>query len=49
MKAVADLVEAILASSSTVKLLATSREGIGVPDEQYCQCVPNCDPAASTL
>jgi predicted ATPase len=31
---VADLVEAILATSATVKILATSREGIGVADEQ---------------
>jgi len=31
---VADLVEAILAASATVKVLATSREGIGVADEQ---------------
>jgi predicted ATPase len=29
---VADLVEAILAASATVKVLATSREGIGVAD-----------------
>ncbi|BBY67682.1 ATP-binding protein [Mycolicibacterium helvum] len=32
--AVADLVEAILAHSATVKVLATSREGLGVVDEQ---------------
>jgi predicted ATPase len=31
---VADLVEAILAASATVKVLATSREGIGVADEK---------------
>jgi predicted ATPase len=31
---VADLLEAILAASGTVKVLATSREGIGVADEQ---------------
>jgi predicted ATPase len=31
---VADLVEAILAASATVKVLATSREGLGVADEQ---------------
>jgi predicted ATPase len=31
---VADLVAAILAASATVKVLATSREGIGVADEQ---------------
>ena len=32
--AVADLVEAILAASATVTILATSREGLGVSDEQ---------------
>jgi class 3 adenylate cyclase len=32
--AVADLVEAILAASATVRILATSREGLGVADEQ---------------
>ena len=32
--AVADLVEAILAHSATVTILATSREGLGVVDEQ---------------
>ncbi|WP_319455554.1 MULTISPECIES: AAA family ATPase [unclassified Mycobacterium] len=32
--AVADLVEAILARSPTVKVLATSREGLGAADEQ---------------
>ena len=31
---VADLVEAILAASATVTILATSREGVGVSDEQ---------------
>jgi predicted ATPase len=30
----ADLIEAILAHSVTVRILATSREGLGVPDEQ---------------
>src|ERR1700722_7324519 len=30
----ADLIEAILAQSATVAILATSREGLGVPDEQ---------------
>jgi predicted ATPase len=30
---VADLVEAILAASATVKILATSREGLGVNEE----------------
>src|ERR1700752_3184513 len=32
--AAADLIEAILAQSATVRILATSREGLGVPDEQ---------------
>ena len=32
--AAADLVEAILAASATVRILATSREGLGVADEQ---------------
>jgi predicted ATPase/class 3 adenylate cyclase len=32
--AAADLVEAILTASATVKILATSREGLGVGDEQ---------------
>lgn len=30
----ADLIEAILAQSTTVRVLATSREGLGVPNEQ---------------
>ena len=34
LDATADLIEAILAQSATVKILATSREGLGVPDEQ---------------
>ena len=34
LDAAADLIEAILARSSTVRILATSREGLGVPDEQ---------------
>ncbi|MDT5412747.1 MAG: hypothetical protein QOG14_4967 [Mycobacterium sp.] len=32
--AAADLVESILAQSATVRILATSREGLGIPDEQ---------------
>jgi predicted ATPase/class 3 adenylate cyclase len=43
---VADLVEAILAFSSTVRVLATSREGIGVPDEQLWR-VPSLDLGAA--
>jgi predicted ATPase len=34
LTAFADLVEAILAAAATVRILATSREGIGVADEQ---------------
>ncbi|HEY6645593.1 MAG TPA: NB-ARC domain-containing protein [Mycobacterium sp.] len=43
---VADLVEAILAASATVKVLATSREGIGVADEQLWR-VPSLDVSAA--
>src|ERR1700730_1973611 len=34
LDAAGDLIEAILAHSATVRILATSREGLGVPDEQ---------------
>jgi predicted ATPase len=34
LSAAADLIEAILAHSATVRILATSREGLAVPDEQ---------------
>ena len=34
LDAAADLIEAILAASATVKILATSREGLGVSEEQ---------------
>jgi predicted ATPase len=43
---VADLVAAILAASATVKVLATSREGIGVADEQLWR-VPSLDVSAA--
>ena len=43
---VADLVVAILAASATVKVLATSREGIGVPDEFFWR-VPSLDVGAA--
>ncbi len=43
---VADLVAAILATSATVKVLATSREGIGVADEQLWR-VPSLDVGAA--
>ncbi len=45
--AVADLVETILAHSATVKVLATSREGLGVADEQLW-LVPSLDVDAGT-
>ena len=41
----ADLVEAILAHSATVRILATSREGLGVADEQLW-LVPSLDVGA---
>jgi len=34
LDAAADLIEAIFAQSATVRILATSREGLAVPDEQ---------------
>ena len=40
--AAADLVESILAQSATVRILATSREGLGIPDEQLW-LVPSLD------
>ena len=43
---VADLVAAILAASATVKVLATSREGIGVADE-FLWRVPSLDAGAA--
>src|ERR1700751_2070998 len=45
--AIADLVEAILAASATVRILATSREGLGVADEQLW-LVPALDVGAGT-
>ena len=45
--AAADLVEAILAHSATVKVMATSREGLGLADEQLWQ-VPSLDVDAGT-
>jgi predicted ATPase len=44
---VADLVEAILAASATVTILATSREGLGVSDEQSWR-VPSLDVNSGT-
>ena len=40
--AAADLIEAILAHSATVRILATSREGLGIADEQLW-LVPSLD------
>jgi predicted ATPase len=40
LDAVADLVEEILAASATVRILATSREGLGVADEQLWPVPP---------
>ena len=45
LDAAADLIEAILAQSATVKVLATSREGLGVADEQLWP-VPSLDVGA---
>jgi predicted ATPase/class 3 adenylate cyclase len=45
LEAAADLVEAILAQSKTVKILVTSREGLGVADEQLWP-VPSLDVGA---
>ena len=42
LDAAADLIEAILAQSATVRVLATSREGLGVADEQVWP-VPSLD------
>ena len=44
--AAADLVDAIRAQSTTVRILATSREGLGVDDERLVR-VPSLDVAAS--
>jgi class 3 adenylate cyclase len=45
--AAADLLEAILAHSGTAKVLATSREGLGIADEQIW-LVPSLDVGART-
>ena len=47
LDAVADLVDAIIAESSTVKILATSREGLRLADEQLWP-VPSLDTNADT-
>jgi predicted ATPase len=45
LDAAADLIETILAASAAVRVLATSREGLGVADEQLW-LVPSLDAAA---
>jgi predicted ATPase len=47
LDAAADLVEAILSASATVTILATSREGLGVSDEQLWR-VPSLDVNSGT-
>jgi predicted ATPase len=47
LNAAADLVEAILAASATVTILATSREGVGVSEEQLWR-VPSLDVNSGT-
>jgi predicted ATPase/class 3 adenylate cyclase len=45
LNAAADLIEAILAASATTRILATSREGLGIADEQLWP-VPSLDVGA---
>src|SRR5258705_4854538 len=47
LNAAADLIEAILAQSETVRILVTSREGLGVAEEQLWP-VPSLDVGAGT-
>jgi predicted ATPase len=47
LDAAADLIEAILAQSATVRILATSREGLGVSEEQLWR-VPSLDVNSGT-
>jgi predicted ATPase/class 3 adenylate cyclase/DNA-binding CsgD family transcriptional regulator len=47
LNAAADLIEAILTHSATVTILATSREGLGIADEQVWP-VPSLDADAGT-
>lgn len=54
LDAAADLIDAILAHSATVRILATSREGLAIPDEQVWPVRPldaeaGIDSAAVTL
>ena len=48
LDAAADIIEAILARSDTVKVIATSREGLRVDDEQLWP-VPSLDAAAGSI
>ncbi len=48
LNAAADLIEAILARSATIKILATSREGLGIADEQLWP-VPSLDVGAGIV
>ena len=45
LDAAADLIEAILSASATIKIVATSREGLGIADEQLWP-VPSLDVGA---
>jgi predicted ATPase len=47
LTAAADLIEAILTASATVKILATSREGLGVSEEQLWR-IPTLDVNSGT-
>ena len=54
LDAAADMIEAILAHSATVRILATSREGVRVADEQLwpvpsLDVLSGIDSAAATL
>ena len=54
LEAAADLVEAILGASATVKIVATSREGLGLASEQQwpvagLECGQGLDSAAASL
>ena len=49
LDAAADLIEAILAQSATIKILATSREGLGSPMSSYGRCPRWTSAQASTL
>ena len=48
LDAAADLIEAIIACSATVKIVATSREGLGIADEQLWP-VPSLDVSGNRL